>query len=62
MLQGIIHHYNDGKQVHFFIDPSLQKNWGLIDEWNNYKNITPNVFGNRLEWQKESEVIDSKNQ
>lgn len=58
LLEGIIHHYNGGKKVHFLIPPSLQKDWGLLDEWNNYKSITPNIFGNRLEWQKESEKIN----
>lgn len=29
MLEGIIHHFNQGKEVQFFIPPSLQKDWGL---------------------------------
>ena len=29
MLNGIIHHFNDGKQVAFNIPPSLRKNWQL---------------------------------
>ncbi|PIB37479.1 hypothetical protein BFP72_08610 [Reichenbachiella sp. 5M10] len=30
LLEGIIKHYNDGKKVHFFIPPSLKKNWNLV--------------------------------
>ena len=32
-MHGIIHHFNDGKQVHFYIPPSLQKNWGVTSRW-----------------------------
>ncbi len=54
LLQGIIHHYNDDKQVHFSIPPSLQKNWGLQDTWSDYLAVSPNILGNRLVWQKET--------
>ncbi|MEL7145192.1 MAG: oxygenase MpaB family protein [Bacteroidota bacterium] len=29
MLSGFLKHYNDGKNIQFFIPPSLQKNWQL---------------------------------
>ncbi|MCV9386521.1 oxygenase MpaB family protein [Reichenbachiella ulvae] len=29
LLEGIIRYYNGGKKVHFFIPPSLKKNWKL---------------------------------
>ena len=32
LLNGIIHHYNDGKSVHFFIPPSLKRDWKIDDE------------------------------
>lgn len=35
MLQGYITHYNEGKQVRFFIPPSLTENWG-VDTFNNH--------------------------
>ncbi|RJE75448.1 oxygenase MpaB family protein [Reichenbachiella sp. MSK19-1] len=31
LLEGIIKYYNKGKKVHFFIPPSLKKNWKLED-------------------------------
>lgn len=51
LLEGIIHHFNDGKNVQFFIPPSLQKDWGLVDEWNN-EMTSPAVFKKRLAIQK----------
>ncbi|ELR73442.1 hypothetical protein C900_04294 [Fulvivirga imtechensis AK7] len=57
LLQGIIHHLNGGKGVHFSIPPSLQKDWGLTEEWNNYKLITPSILGNRLAWQKKNQKL-----
>lgn len=54
LLEGIIHHFNGGKGVSFFIPPSLQKDWGLQDQWKDHMTLTPNIFGNRLEWQKKS--------
>ncbi len=50
LLEGIIHHYNGGKDVQFFIPPSLQKDWGLVDAWKN-RATTPALFGNRIAWQ-----------
>ena len=58
LLQGIIHHFNDEKKVHFSIPPSLQKNWGLLEEWEDHKALSPNIMGNRLEWQKRKNIID----
>lgn len=56
LLEGIIHHYNDGKGVQFFIPPSLQKDWNLVDTWENSV-ATPGVFGTRLALQKKRETI-----
>jgi hypothetical protein len=56
LLQGLIYHYNGGKGVQFFIPPSLQENWGLIDVWTDHKS-TPSFLGNRITWQKKSETI-----
>jgi hypothetical protein len=58
LLQGIIYHYNGGKGVQFSIPPSLQSNWGLNNNWTNYK-TSPSFFGNRFAWQKLSEIISS---
>jgi hypothetical protein len=58
LLQGIIYHYNGGKGVQFSIPPSLQVSWGLINLWKDYK-TSPSLFGNRLAWQKTSEIIKS---
>lgn len=57
ILKGIIHHYNGGKNVHFNIPPSLQKDWQLVDDWKDYKVVIPNLFGNRLSWQKENQQL-----
>ncbi len=57
LLKGIIHHYNGGKSVHFSIPPSLQKDWGLTDDWVDYKTVTPSILGNRLSWQKKTETL-----
>ncbi|WP_436515608.1 oxygenase MpaB family protein [Ekhidna sp. To15] len=51
LLEGIIHHFNDGKNVQFFIPPSLQKDWGLIDNWSNSK-TSPAILKRRLAIQK----------
>ena len=51
MLEGIIHHYNHGKKVQFFIPPSLQGDWGLANEWVD-ELTSPIVFGHRLSIQK----------
>jgi hypothetical protein len=59
LLQGMIHHYNGGKGVQFFIPPSLQANWGIIEFWKDHKS-SPSIFGNRLAWQKKSEAIKNK--
>lgn len=37
LLQGIIHHFNDGKKVHFYIPPSLQKNWQVSTSFDDHK-------------------------
>lgn len=51
LLEGIIHHFNGGKSVQFFIPPSLQADWGLLDSWKD-KVSTPSILGNRLSWQQ----------
>jgi hypothetical protein len=57
LLKGIIHHYNGGKNVHFFIPPALQKDWKLTEEWTDHKVIVPDVLGNRLSWQKKKQTL-----
>lgn len=57
MLEGIIHHFNHGKNVHFFIPPSLQKDWGLMDLWEDQL-TTPGILGHRLALQKKGETIN----
>jgi hypothetical protein len=59
LLQGIVYHYNGGKGVQFFIPPSLQANWGLIDVWKDHKS-SASIFGNRLAWQKKSEALNKQ--
>lgn len=51
LLEGIIHHFNDGKNVQFFIPPSLQKDWGLTTEWDDSL-VSPAIFNRRLAVQK----------
>jgi hypothetical protein len=58
LLQGIILHYNGGKGVQFFIPPSLQASWGLVDVWTDHLS-TPSILGNRLSWQKKSETLNN---
>lgn len=57
LLQGIIYHFNGGKGVQFFIPPSLQADWGLINLWDDFLS-TPSLFGNRITWQKKSEQLN----
>ncbi|MCR9249576.1 MAG: DUF2236 domain-containing protein [bacterium] len=57
LLQGMLKHYNGGKNVHFFIPPSLQKDWKLTEEWEDKMAITPGFFGNRLMWQTKQDSI-----
>lgn len=59
IVSGIIHHFNDGKKVQFNIPPSLQKNWGLINEWDTTL-ATPGVFGARLALQRKTEKIKNR--
>jgi ER-bound oxygenase mpaB/B'/Rubber oxygenase, catalytic domain len=56
LLQGMIYHFNGGKGVQFFIPPSLQSNWGMTETWKDHI-ATPAVMGNRLAWQKKSDVL-----
>ena len=53
MLEGIIHHFNHGKGIHFFIPPSLQKDWGLTNGWTDELTTVP-ILGHRLALQKKS--------
>jgi hypothetical protein len=59
LLQGMIFHFNGGKGVQFFIPPSLQASWGVIDVWKDYKS-SPSLLGNRLAWQRKSEEIKTQ--
>lgn len=58
LLQGMIHYFNGGKGVQFIIPPSLQSNWGLVETWKDHAS-TPPLLGNRLSWQKKSDVISN---
>lgn len=44
LMESLVHHWNDGKQVHFSIPPSLQGEWNVKSRWD----IEINVFGHRL--------------
>ena len=57
MLQGFLKHFNEGKNVNFYIPPSLQKNWKLNEEWENKAILTPSIFGNRIAWQKRTDTL-----
>ncbi len=57
LLQGMVLHYNGGKGIQFYIPPSLQTSWGMIDVWTDHKS-TPSILGNRLTWQKKSQEIN----
>lgn len=56
MLQGFLRHYNEDKNVNFYIPPSLQKDWKLKEEWEN-KITSPSIFGNRIAWQRKSSTL-----
>ena len=58
LLQGIIHHFNGGKGVQFYIPPSLQKNWGLSETWKDAAVLTPDLFGHRLVLQRKTQEIN----
>ena len=53
LLEGIIHHFNHGKEVQFFIPPSLQKDWKLASGWKDQV-TSPGVLGRRLAIQKKT--------
>jgi hypothetical protein len=59
LLQGIIHYYNGGKGVQFFIPPSLEASWGLSNQWRDTLS-SPAFLGHRISWQTKIENI--KNQ
>ncbi|NMM47684.1 oxygenase MpaB family protein [Marinigracilibium pacificum] len=56
LLAGYLKHFNGGKNIHFFIPPSLRKDWAIEEEWQN-RFLTPSILGNRLAWQQ----IQNKN-
>ncbi|WP_109831456.1 oxygenase MpaB family protein [Reichenbachiella versicolor] len=56
LLQGIIYHFNDGKQVQFNIPPSLQKDWKIVENWENDW-TSPEIFKKRLTIQKKIYTI-----
>lgn len=60
LLHAFLKHYNDGKRVHFLIPPSLQKDWNLVEEWQDQFAVTPSIFGNRLMFQKKNKVTLKK--
>ncbi|MEO1054000.1 MAG: oxygenase MpaB family protein, partial [Bacteroidota bacterium] len=56
MLQGFLKHFNEGKNVHFYIPPSLQKDWKLVEEWENTA-TSPSILGNRLALQMQKPIL-----
>ncbi|WP_421764661.1 oxygenase MpaB family protein [Ekhidna sp.] len=54
LLKGIIHHFNHGKGVQFYIPPSLQKDWNLMDNWENSL-VSPEILKRRLAIQKKTD-------
>lgn len=57
ILQGFLKHFNEGKNVHFYIPPSLQKNWKLHEQWEDKAIIIPPILGNRITWQKRTDNL-----
>ncbi|UII31422.1 DUF2236 domain-containing protein [Fulvivirga ulvae] len=57
LLQGFLLHYNDHKNVRFYIPPSLQKDWKLHEKWEDSIILSPTIFGKRLVIQKKTDSI-----
>ena len=57
LLQGLLHHFNGDKAVHFYIPPSLQKDWKLDIEWESVLALTPSIGGYRLGIEKKTSNI-----
>ncbi len=55
LLHGVIHHFNDGKGVQFFIPPSLQQEWKMTDTWTDVLS-TPAVLSTRISFQRKTET------
>jgi len=50
LLNGFLKHYNGGKNIHFFIPPSLCKDWNIAEEGHDKHLLTPKILGKRLTW------------
>ncbi|MEL7004894.1 MAG: oxygenase MpaB family protein [Bacteroidota bacterium] len=57
LLQGFLHHYNDDKNVNFYIPPSLQQDWKLKESWEDKAVLLPPILGNRITWQKRTDTL-----
>ena len=57
LLNGFLHHFNDGKNVRFFIPPSLQDDWKLRDTWNDEYVLSPTILGRRLVIQQKKDSL-----
>ncbi len=58
LLEGMINFFNDDKQVHFYIPPSLKENWKRVDVWKNTW-TSFELFNKRIAFQKErGKIID----
>ncbi|QSE96637.1 oxygenase MpaB family protein [Fulvivirga lutea] len=56
LMQGIIHHFNGGKEVNFYIPPSLRKNWNLENEWEDSRSLLT-IGENRIALQRKKQNI-----
>lgn len=56
LMHGMIHYFNEGKSVHFYIPPSLQKDWGIAEEWEDHINLLT-LGNNRITIQKKKQNI-----
>lgn len=57
LLQGFLLHYNDHKNVRFFIPPSLQKDWKLHEKWEDQIVLSPTILGKRIVLQRKNSSI-----
>lgn len=57
MIQGMLRHFNDYKGIHFYLPPSLQENWKLVESWEHYKTISPSIAGYRLAIEKKKSTL-----
>lgn len=56
-LQSLLVYFNHGKQVRFYIPPSLQADWKLQETWADTGLASPALFGRRLSVQKRNDTL-----